>query len=385
MIRTALTMLVGDRPKFLGIVFGLAFGALLMTQQGAIFRGVMVLVYNHVTDTPQADIWVSDPGMQELDVSHALRWRDLDLVRSAEGVRWAVPLQRRAAIARGEGDLNVQIVVLGIDDATLIGAPPAGSLVAGDREDLRRPDAIIIDEHGAATKLRVTLPDGSSRPRSVGDSLTIQGRSLEVVGICRSTLSLMLFPTAYMQRSGLSALLATDDPFNLILVGADDRHDHAAVCRDIGDRTRLAARTRDELAGHLHDFVLLKTGIPANFGIAILLGFLVGCAIAGQTFNQFVLDNRRVFAAMKAMGMRNAHLGRILAIQAIVAGLLGYGLGVGAAAIFGWSLQGSDLSFRMEPPLLLLVLVAVMGTSLAAAMLSLRSVVRVDPALVFRS
>lgn len=385
MLRLALTMLVGDRPKFLGIVLGLAFGALLMAQQGAIFRGVMVLVYNHVTDTAQADIWVGDPGMQEFDVSYTLRWRDIDLARSVDGVAWAVPLQRRAAVARGEDGLNVQMVVLGIDDATLIGAPTPDRLVRGSVEDLRRPDTIIIDEHGAATKLRVLLPDGGSRPRTVGDTLLVQGRTLEVVGICRSTLSLMLFPTAYMQRSSLSALLLTDDPFNLIIVGADGRRAADAVCDDIRRTTGLMARTSGGLADHLHEFVLLKTGIPANFAIAIVLGFLVGSAIAGQTFNQFVLDNRRVIAGMKAMGMRGSHLAGILATQAAVAGVLGYGLGVGAAAAFGWCLQGSDLSFRMEPPLLGLVFIAVMGTSLAAALLSLRSVLRVDPALVFRS
>lgn len=385
MIRLALTMLVGDRPKFLGIVLGLAFGALLMAQQGAIFRGVMVLVYNHVTDTDVAGIWVCDPGMQEFDVGYPLRWRDLDLVRSAPGVAWAMPLLRRPAIARGEDGLNAQLVVLGVDDATLTGAPAGRRLLAGAAEDLRRRDTVIIDEHGAATKLRVPTADGGSRPRAVGDTLRVQGRELEVVGICRSTLSLTLFPTAYMQRRQLAALLPEGDAFNLVLAAGDGSRAAAEVCDGIAAATGLAARTGDGLARHLHDFVLWHTGIPANFAIAILLGFLVGSAIAGQTFSQFVLDNRRIFAAMKAMGMRNAGLARLLAAQAAIAGLLGYGLGIGAAACFGLALRGTDLSFRLEPALLAAVFAAVMATSLAAALLSLRSVVRVDPALVFRS
>lgn len=385
MIRVALTMLVGDRPKFLGIVLGLAFGALLMAQQGAIFRGVMVLVYNHVTDTDVAGIWVCDPGMQEFDVNHPLRWRDLDLVRSVPGVAWAMPLLRRPAIARGEDGRNTQLVVLGVDDATLTGVPAGRRLLAGSAEDLRRRDTVIIDAHGAATKLRVATPGGGSRPRTVGDTLRVQGRELEVVGVCRSTLSLTLFPTAYMQRRQLAALLPGDGACNLVVAAADGTRDLAAVCDGIAAATGLAARSGDGLARHLHDFVLWHTGIPANFAIAILLGFLVGSAIAGQTFSQFVIDNRRVFAAMKAMGMRNAGLARLLAVQAVCAGLLGYGLGMGAAACFGLALRGTDLSFRLEPALLALVFVAVMATSLAAALLSLRAVVRVDPALVFRS
>ena len=36
-------MLVGDRAKFFGIVFGLAFASLLMTQQSAILLGIISL------------------------------------------------------------------------------------------------------------------------------------------------------------------------------------------------------------------------------------------------------------------------------------------------------------------------------------------------------
>ena len=37
----ALKMLTGDRAKYLGIVFGVAFATLLMAQQSAIFCGLM--------------------------------------------------------------------------------------------------------------------------------------------------------------------------------------------------------------------------------------------------------------------------------------------------------------------------------------------------------
>ena len=38
----AIKMLVGDKAKFLGIVMGLTFAALLITQQGSIFCGLML-------------------------------------------------------------------------------------------------------------------------------------------------------------------------------------------------------------------------------------------------------------------------------------------------------------------------------------------------------
>ncbi len=386
MIRTALTMLVGDRAKFFGIVFGLAFASLLMTQQGGIFRGLMVLVYGHITDMPQTQVWITDPGIADLDTNDMINERELDNVRSITGVRWAVPLLRRLVYARDPANVIAPLMVLGIDDATRIGCPPPEAMVAGSIDELMRPDTIIIDVHGASTKLRQDLPGGGSRPLQVGDRMVMNGRSVEVVGLCRSTLALMLFPTAYMMRSHLSAVNpGTDRAFNFILAGLDDPAQAREVCSRIDAATGLVARTRQELSDYVYDFYLYKTGIPANFAIAILLGFIVGVAIAGQTFSQYVNDNRRIFASLKAMGMRNSGLMRILLIQSSVTALLGFALGAGAATAFGWLLAGTDLSFRLEPTLLAISFAAVMVISLAAAAFSLRSLLRLDPALVFRS
>ena len=231
MIRTALTMLVGDRAKFFGIVFGLAFASLLMTQQGGIFRGLMVLVYGHVTDTPHADLWIGDPGMTEIDTNDLINERELDNVRAVPGVRWAVPLLRRLVYARDPNNRLSPIMVMGIDDATRTGIPLPEAMAVGSVDDLMRPDTVIIDQHAAATKLRITAPDGTSRPLDIGDRLVMNGRSITVVGICRSSLALMLYPTGYMLRSHLSAIdQGTDRAFNFILAGIDAKAHSPIVC-----------------------------------------------------------------------------------------------------------------------------------------------------------
>jgi putative ABC transport system permease protein len=67
------------------------------------------------------------------------------------------------------------------------------------------------------------------------------------------------------------------------------------------------------------------TGIPINFGIAVLLGFLVCIAIAGQTFYNFTIENLKQFGALKAMGANNTTLLRMILLQAVLVGLIGYG------------------------------------------------------------
>ncbi|MFO0765198.1 MAG: ABC transporter permease [Nitrospiraceae bacterium] len=60
-----------------------------------------------------------------------------------------------------------------------------------------------------------------------------------------------------------------------------------------------------------------------------MLGFIVGMAIAGQTFYLFTVENLRQFGALKAMGTSTATLARMILLQALTVGITGYGLGVG--------------------------------------------------------
>ncbi len=63
----ALKMLIGDRAKYIGIIIGLTFASLLITQQSAIFLGVMTRTFSFLTDVGLPDIWVVDPKVQYTD------------------------------------------------------------------------------------------------------------------------------------------------------------------------------------------------------------------------------------------------------------------------------------------------------------------------------
>ena len=63
----ALKMLVGDRAKYLGIVMGITFASLLITQQLGIFCGLMARSYGAITDMAYPDVWVMDPKVQFID------------------------------------------------------------------------------------------------------------------------------------------------------------------------------------------------------------------------------------------------------------------------------------------------------------------------------
>jgi putative ABC transport system ATP-binding protein len=100
MLGVALKMLFGDRAKYLGLVFGVAFATLLITQQGAVFVSLMARTASVIVDAQEADIWVMDPAVEYLDGGRALRDGQLQRVRGVPGIAWAVPLFKTGASVR---------------------------------------------------------------------------------------------------------------------------------------------------------------------------------------------------------------------------------------------------------------------------------------------
>src|SRR4051794_23190915 len=149
----ALKMLVGDRAKFYGIVLGLTFAALLITQQGSIFCGLMCRTAGQIYDITGADLWVMDANVRYIDDVKPMIESSLYRVRGVDGVKWAVPLYKGNARAKlnsigvdgKKHEVIEQIVLVGLDDTTLVGAPPPGRVIVGQLTDLRRPDAVMVD------------------------------------------------------------------------------------------------------------------------------------------------------------------------------------------------------------------------------------------------
>ena len=77
----ALKMLMGDRGKYIGIIMGLTFASLIMTQQPAIFLGLMTRTFSFISDVGLPDIWVMDPKVQFVDDIKPLQ--DTELFRGA--------------------------------------------------------------------------------------------------------------------------------------------------------------------------------------------------------------------------------------------------------------------------------------------------------------
>jgi putative ABC transport system permease protein len=433
----ALKMLTGDRPKFFGIVMGLTFASLLITQQGSIFCGLMARTAGQIYDITGADLWVMDGNVRFIDDVKPMIENDLYRVRGVDGVQWAVPLYKGIARAKinstGRGpdgrpvrhEVIEQVILLGLDDSSMVGAPPPGRILVGTLSDLRRPDAVILD----FTRLRKLFPgeDWSQEPgrpslsqrageairhgldrltgRTPGPTLedrlrerqaAFYGRFIDrelemndhravIVGICEASRTFQSNAVAYTTYSRAKLFVPRERKvLSYVLAKADPGVKPEVVAERIKAQTGLKARTSQEFIWDTIDYFLKYTGIPINFGITAALGFLVGTAIAGQTFYNFTLDNLKQFGALKAMGTTNTRIVGMILLQATVVGLLGYGLGVGLAALFGENSKGTELAFYTPWQLLPITAAAVVLICVLSSILCVRRVIVLEPAVVFR-
>lgn len=378
-------MLIGDRAKYIGLVIGLTFAALIMTQQSAIFLGIMRRTYGFVEDTGLPDIWVMDSRVEFIDDVKPVSDTKLLLTREVPGVAWAVPLYKGIVTGRLEDGQYQQLILIGLDDATLIGGPPR--MLQGKLEYLRVPDGFIVNKVGATDRLSfVPRRGGELRPLQPGDIIEINDNRAICVGICQTTRT---FQSQAILYTTFTRALRWAPPvrrsMSFVLVKAEPGQDLQALCQRIERHTGLQAHTQQDFEWMTVRYFIRKTGIAVNFGIAVLLGFIIGTIIAGQTFYNFTLDNLRYLGTLKAMGCANITLIRMVLLQAFAVGGVGYGVGVGGAALIGVLTAGTQLSFRLPPALLLAILVAILLISLAASLLSVWKVIRLEPAIVFRS
>jgi putative ABC transport system permease protein len=380
MIWIALKMLTGNRAKYFAIIFGISFACMLMTQQSSIFVGLMRNTSSQIRDIQGADIWVMDPSVQFIEDVTPLPEDDLYRVRGVAGVKWAVRLFKGMASAQLRSGHFKNFSVIGLDDQTLVGAP--AEMIVGDLADLRRPDAIILDERG----FQFLFP--GEKPR-VGWTVEMNDRRALVVGVCKSSPSFQTYPIAYTMYSRSIFFAPQERRFmSFILAHTEPGVPIEEVCDRIQQQTGLMALSQSGFSWRTITYYMQRTGIPVNFGITIMLGFIIGAAVAGQTFYLFTLDNLKQFGALKAMGVSNLRIIGMVLVQALVVGALGYAIGIGLAAgaeeMIAWRIKGIPPAAYMawQIPVGTAIAAAVIVT--ASALVSLRRVLTLEPASVFR-
>lgn len=378
MLWIAIRMLTGDAQKFYGLLFGIGFSTLLITQQLTIFVNLVERGASGVYNAPEAEIWVMDPVSRTTEVNYAMPATALDKVRSVPGVEWAVPhLRAQASVRTKDGDLE-GVAVIGVDDATLIGMP--AWMKEGEKSVLFAPDSVVIDDTGTTR----FFPAGVS---PIGERLELNDQRAVIMGVADAIPSFTSTVVLYTRYSNaLNFVPGTRNRLTFVLAGVQDGASPAEVAARIERETGLKAQTRENFARSGIDFIIENTGIPTNFGITVVLGFVVGVAIVGLTFSLFIRDNIKQFGALKAIGVTNGKIMGMVGAQAGLVGLIGYALGVIGTVVFIQVFSANPFfkGFYIPWQIPLVSLVAVIVILAITGLIAIRSVLKTEPAAVFR-
>lgn len=209
----------------------------------------------------------------------------------------------------------------------------------------------------------------------------------KVVGIVDASAPFTTFPVFYSRYSQALRFVGQERKLlSFVLVKANPDVPLAELSKRIRSATGLAAMTTEEFGWMTIWYYIGNTGIPVNFGLTVAIALIVGTVVAGQTFYIFTIENLKQFGALKAIGTTNLRIIGMILLQAFVVGVIGYAIGMGLTAGFFTITERNEATRGIF--LLWEVLEATAAVDLfivlIASLLSIRKVLVLEPAIVFR-
>lgn len=394
MLRVALKMLTGDRAKYTGLLFGIAFTSFLVTFAASYLSGFMTRGFALIVENGQADIWVMDPAVDSTEHLTNLPSSALDRVRSVDGVQSAVPLALGSAEVHFPNGQFHTFQVIGVDDATLSGVPPRKDGVAASV--LRTPDAAIVDPGGTEGKLQTPLLKADQWPRSphlgvptrrlaVGDVVLVNGERVRIAGQADALPRYPPRPLLYMTYSNAARILLPErHRLTFVLVRALPGVSPAALARRIAARTGLRARTANDFKADTVFWFFANSEDVGDIASMISIAMLVGFGVTGVMLYMFTQENLKQYAVLKTMGATSRLLLSMIVAQAGLCAVLGTGLGLGLCALVGqFAIVEAHYPFRMMWFTPLLGGAMVLLVSIVAAVISARPVLKLQCGIVF--
>lgn len=394
MFRIAIAMLMGDRAKFAGLIFGIAFTSFLVTFAGSYFCGFMTWGFALVSENPAADVWVMDPAVQSTEQITNLPDAALYRVRSVTGVQSAVPMALGTAEVRLANGNFQSYEVIGVDDATLEGVPRIRGGAAPNV--LRSPDAVLVSEGGTEGKLDTPArtkdqwPYGRAhlhvptRLLRAGDELQVNDRRAVVMGLADGLPRYPARPLLYTTIANASRFLPPErHRLTFVLARAAKGVDPDRLAARIEAQTGLRARSAAAFKADTVHWFLVNSEDVSDVATMLTLAITVGFGVTGVMLYIFTSENLSQYAVLGAMGASSPQLIRMLFVQAALCAVLGSGIGLGACSLAGFAIHFIAFPFRMMWFTPLFGVLMVVLVSLAAAALSIRPVVKLPPAVVF--
>lgn len=361
--------LLKERTRLLISVGGVAFAVMLMV----LLRGLYVSYQHKVGayfEHVGADVWVLQEGTADFFYSFSLVPDQLiERLAEVNGVDEVHPYLARQ-VSFEHGGSQMRLYVAGFDPSDPVTGPI--EMVEGSADV--GADGIVIDEVFAA--------EADVQP---GDSLTINGVDLTVRGLSSGG-DVVVFQYAFVRTDTARLVLDMGSVNNALLLDLDDSTAVADIAERIGAAGEgLILRTTEEVV-IANEQIITGTFLPVIAAL-LVIGFLVGVAVIGLTIYSAVLEKRREFGVLKAIGSRTGQMLQLVAIQAVLSAMAGYLLGVGLAVAASLAADRWVPAFTTQLTISDIAWFAIVTAAMAAlaAVVPMARISNIDPAEVFRS
>ena len=368
MIHLAFRNLFQNKVRLIISVGGVALALLLILSLDAIFTGVEQRITVYINNSG-ADIFVAQTGVRNMHMaSSSLPDSVRRRVKAVSGVASVTPiLYLSNNIVVGE-ERNLAYII-GLPKNAAFGGPwkvSSGSWLPGKGE-------AIIDRN-VAEKSGITL----------GDEVDILGEEFEVVGLSEETSSLVN-SVAFISMDDFEDLRGSFETFSFLLVKVRDGETPDLVA------TRIQAQVRDITVQTTGDFASQERKVVKDMSTDVitimnLIGFLIGLAVMALTVYTATLARRAEYGVLKALGARNGHLYRAVLAQAVLSVVFGFLISLAITILLSVIVPRLGVGMVLEISLRSLLKVGSLSLVIAgiAAILPIRQIAGLDPALVFK-
>jgi putative ABC transport system permease protein len=219
---------------------------------------------------------------------------------------------------------------------------------------------------------------------AIGDPITILGRELEVVGTSEGT-TFWIGTYAFMTQETLASLTSAPGAISFLFVSVADGAASADVAARLARLDGVNVLTKAEIVANQRRTIGRIYDAP--LGLMVGIAFLVGLLTVGLVIYVATIERRQEYGVLKAIGGSGAVLYRVVVIQALIASLLGAGMGVGLGYLGSAVLMFIRPQFiiAIEPWVVFGSLVASVVMALLAALIPSGAINRLAPTEVLRS
>ena len=324
----------------------------------------------------QADLIVTQAGVSNMIAARSVvpqfARREVEAI---EGVAVAHPLTGIPLIyAEGERRTPIFLFVYEAGGGPL-------SLEAGHRPSAARE--IVIDR-SIASKYDL-LP---------GEKFVISGFEFRISGISKDSAAFFT-PFAFARyddlidfyfESDVAADISTFPLLSFLLVRLSDEADVGSVAASVERRLpEVDVYLPEELAAR--DEQLGRALFGPIMRLMISVGYIIGALVMGIVLFASVDARRREFGVLKALGFGQRYLNGLVLSEATVLALVAVPAGTALAVLIGQAIESLFPLYRilvLEPSALTRTAIACVAFAAAGALIPVRLIRRLDPAMVFR-